>query len=349
MTPADITGSTFRGGLLRGAVAGAVALLVVYGILYFTSDEQSATAQATCDLGTAVTNPADNPGLVADCEILLAAKDTLRGTETLNWSADLAITSWEGITVSGTPRRVTELNINGWNSERRLGRRILLNGTVPAELGGLVKLERLGLPRNALTGSIPGELGNLRELTLLYLYGNQLTGAIPAELGRLSNLERLEVQRNQLSGGIPVEVGGLSQLVSLQLQDNGLSGAIPASLGDLSRLAHIKLADNAFTGCIPASLGDIRINDLGSLGLSYCTTTTTSSLTTSATGNGRTSPLPGSYSYLSGASVTVTSTPDESHRVASWGDDCSASGTATTCDLTMDADKTASVTFEAAS
>ena len=33
MAPTQITGSTFRGGLLRGVLAGAVALLVVYGVL----------------------------------------------------------------------------------------------------------------------------------------------------------------------------------------------------------------------------------------------------------------------------------------------------------------------------
>ena len=73
---------------------------------------------------------------------------------------------------------------------------------------------------------------------------------------------------------------------------------------------------------------------------------TTYSLTVMAGANGRVSPLPCTYSYLSGASVTVMATPDEGYRVASWGDGCSANDTATTCALTMDADKTASVTFE---
>ena len=67
-------------------------------------------------------------------------------------------------------------------------------------------------------------------------------------------------------------------------------------------------------------------------------------LTTSATENGGVSPLPGTYTYLDGESVTVTATPDEGYRVSSWSGDCS--GTATTCVLTLDADRTASVTFE---
>ena len=70
----------------------------------------------------------------------------------------------------------------------------------------------------------------------------------------------------------------------------------------------------------------------------------TYALTTSATENGGVSPLPGTYTYLDGESVTVTATPDEGYRVSLWSGDCS--GTATTCVLTLDADRTASVTFE---
>ena len=41
-------------------------------------------AAYTCTNGTAVTDPSDNRGLVHDCEALLEAKDTLRGTATLD-------------------------------------------------------------------------------------------------------------------------------------------------------------------------------------------------------------------------------------------------------------------------
>ncbi len=74
------------------------------------------------------------------------------------------------------------------------------------------------------------------------------------------------------------------------------------------------------------------------------TPTPSYALTTSATENGGVSPLPGTYTYLDGESVTVTATPDSGHRVASWGGDCS--GTTLSCSLTLDADRTASVTFE---
>ena len=43
--------------------------------------------------------------------------------------------------------------------------------------------------------------------------------------------------------------------------------------------------------------------------------------------------------------MTVTATPDEGYQVARWTGDCQPALTATTCTLTMDADKTARVRF----
>ena len=62
-------------------------------------------AAPTCTSGTVVPSPADNRELVKDCETLLAARDTLRGTATLNWATGTALTSWTGITTGGTPTR----------------------------------------------------------------------------------------------------------------------------------------------------------------------------------------------------------------------------------------------------
>ena len=336
MTPAQITGSTFRGGLLRGVLAGAVALLVVYGLLFFTSGEQSATAVAPCEQGTAVPNPTDNPGLVSDCTILLAARDTLRGTATLNWSADTAMSAWTGITLSGTPQRVTGLSLTYAR----------LNGSIPAGLGGLSKLENLQLANNTLTGSIPPELGSLAELDILYLFNNELTGAIPAALGNLADLRFLGLNDNRLTGTVPNAFATLWNLQDLYLENNQLSGAIPALLGDLG-LRSLYLAGNQFTGCVPADLRSVTNSDLATLDLSYCTAETRRTLTTSKSGAGSITPAPGTHSYRSGARVRVRATSGGLFRVASWGGDCATTpAPELDCVLTMDANKTASVTFE---
>ena len=127
----------------------------------------------TCANGTVITNPGSNRGLVSDCELLLSAKDALRGTAALNWSADSAITGWDGITTGGTPSRVTKVLLSSKS----------LSGSIPVSLGSLFELTHLNLSNNSLTGDIPEELGWLYNLEEVRLSGNSLTGCIPVELG----------------------------------------------------------------------------------------------------------------------------------------------------------------------
>ena len=151
-----------------------------------------------CVSGGAVVD-ATNEGLVSDCGMLLAARDTLAGTASLNWSADTPITEWNGVALGEASGRVTELYLGA------LG----LNGRIPKELGSLANLTHLYLHDNQLTGEIPPELGGLSNLTGLFLHVNELTGEIPPELGGLSNLTELVLESNQLTGEIPPELGGL--------------------------------------------------------------------------------------------------------------------------------------------
>ena len=126
----------------------------------------------TCANGTVITDPGSNRGLVNDCEVMLAAKDTLQGTASLNWSADTVITSWDGVTVSGTPGRVRGLDLSDEG----------LDGVIPGELGDLYELTELDLSDNSLTGDIPVELGWLYNLEEVSLSGNTLTDCLPVDL-----------------------------------------------------------------------------------------------------------------------------------------------------------------------
>ena len=232
-----------------------------------------------CATGGAVPDAANNPGLVSDCEALLAGKDTLVGTGTLNWSADVPMLNWDGVSVGNSPIRVLRLVIS-----KRLTGEIppelgglsnltylylgdnQLTGEIPPELGGLSNLTGLNLSDNQLTGEIPSELGGLSNLTSLPLYANRLTGEIPSELGGLSNLELLWLHDNRLAGEIPPELGGLSNLELLWLHDNRLTGEIPSELGGLSNLEQLVLDHNQLTGEIPSELGGL--SNLEQLGLS---------------------------------------------------------------------------------
>ena len=53
-----------------------------------TTSPTSACPSATAPQEPPSPTPHNNPGLVSDCEALLASRDTLVGTATLNWSVD---------------------------------------------------------------------------------------------------------------------------------------------------------------------------------------------------------------------------------------------------------------------
>ena len=106
-------------------------------------------AAVTCSGGIAVPDPDGNPGLVSDCETLLSMKDALAGTGTLNWSGATVITGWDGVTVGGTPKRVTELNL------RNRG----LTGVIPPGLGDSVRSAGVEPPGEPVDGRYTGGVG----------------------------------------------------------------------------------------------------------------------------------------------------------------------------------------------
>ncbi len=91
-----------------GVVVPLAMLVTVVALLLTIGVPNTAAAQLCAD-GVAVSDPANNPGLVSDCDTLLEARDTLAGSGSLNWSADNPISQWDGITVSGSPLRITKL------------------------------------------------------------------------------------------------------------------------------------------------------------------------------------------------------------------------------------------------
>ena len=232
-----------------------------------------ARGSSPCLTGGAVSD-STNTGLVSDCDTLLAARDTLAGTASLNWSADTLIARWEGLTLLGTPERVAGLNLSDKS----------LDGEIPSELGDLSMLAKLDLRNNKLSGSIPSSLGRLSQLTRLNLRSNQLSGSLPGSLGRLSRLTYLNLHSNDLSGSmpdlsrtmleelylannhdamvegsgltgpVPAWLNGMTGMRELWLWGNRLSGTIP-DLSGMTSLEKLKLGKNNLTGGIPASLG----------------------------------------------------------------------------------------------
>ena len=255
-------------------VAAAIAALAIVAV------QQPALAQVpplapvppeACDTAAVVPDPTNNPELVADCKILAGAKSTLEGTHgnvgrRLDWSASKELSTWEGIAVDGSPKRVTELALDHNDGSTAL------KGEVPAALGSLSGLVKLSLHWNQLSGEIPPELGSLAELTYLRLSVNQLRGEIPPEIGNLSKLGVLNLASNNLSGAIPDEIWGLTELYGLILHANGLTGTIPPEIKNLTKLKTLYLHLTSVSGSIPTEIGqlsqleDIAIYETGLTG-----------------------------------------------------------------------------------
>ncbi len=127
---------------------------------------------APCGVG-AVDDQVDNYGLMQDCSTLLALKDGIRGTASLNWAVDQAIADWDGVTLSSgdDDKRVVTLDLENES----------LTGTLSNRLGDLSGLTTLKLADNSLTGHIPASLADL-DLDELKLSGNSFVGCIPAGL-----------------------------------------------------------------------------------------------------------------------------------------------------------------------
>ena len=230
-----------------------------------------------CELGTAVPDPAANPGLVRDCKALLTAKDALsaRRAALLDWGGTAAIAEWDGVTVSGEPPRVTALTL--------------------ARTGG-----------RESGGRISPALGNLDALTSLTMSWNKLRGPIPAELGRLAKLETLSLYRNTLTGAIPVGLGQLAELRTLSLGANFLTGSIPAELGSLAKLEDLALGENRLTGCVPYALLTVATHDLATLGLKRCGDLPLTTLTYDTYDTTGAVTEPGSYAFKSETGVIAT-------------------------------------------
>lgn len=208
---------------------------------------------AVCSEGVVVPEPVANPGLVKDCEALVAAL----GPD--EWNAHLPIWAWQGVEVHGDPPRVRGLSL------RRAG----LSGTIPPEWGDLEMLEVLDLAVNGLVGRIPSALGKLIMLKRLDLSSNDLSGGISPSLGKLTMLETLDLSRNNLGGPIPPEFGNLTVLERLELHNNDLSGSIPSQLGNLTMLKTLGLGLNSLSGSIPPELGNLTRLETLSLTLNH--------------------------------------------------------------------------------
>ena len=208
------------GSDLRVLVRGGLAMVAEH-----SGHHEIAAGIAACGEGYVVPKPTRNSGLVTDCQILIALRDSLSGSTLLDWGPGTPMTQWVGITVSGSPPRVTELRLEpreGFGGDHGQSG-IVLGGVLPPELGKLSKLQSLVLPGHQLTGNIPFELGGLVDLRVIDVRWNRLQGNVPSELSDLPKLRQLSLTgnyeleaagclpaalENRLTGGSPIRICG---------------------------------------------------------------------------------------------------------------------------------------------
>ncbi len=268
------------------------------------------TPRAVSCGASAIGDPNTNRGLVSDCEVLLAMRDTLAGSASLNWAHTEPITAWDGVTTGGATKRVTGLRLSGKN----------LDGHIPAAVGRLGMLTTLDLSDNNLTGHLPPQLATLTALTTLNLGDdpetgdrNQLTGPLPSWLGQSSQLVTLDLSGNAFRGTVPSELGDLDRLSRLNLSGNRLEGEIPSSFAGPREWWDLDLSGNKLTGSIP------QLRVIYSLNLSDNQLTGNIPSIGSSSGpvelvdlsnNGLTGPIPGTWGTLSEGSTATTTLGD---------------------------------------
>ncbi|XP_077216669.1 receptor kinase-like protein Xa21 isoform X2 [Tasmannia lanceolata] len=138
-------------------------------------------------------------------------------------------------------------------------------GPMPANLGSLVYLQRLGIWGNQLGTGKDDDLGfitsltNCSHLTLLVARQNRFGGVLPRSIVNLSTeLRILSLEQNQIVGSIPSQIGNLFNLQILSLGFNNITGTIPDSIGNLTQLSQLGLEQNNLQGSIPSTLGNCQ-------------------------------------------------------------------------------------------
>ena len=76
-------------------------------------------------------------------------------------------------------------------------------------------MERLSLGSNLFSGTLPTQVGSLVKIQVLGLAHNQISRTLPSELNMLDNLKIFNVSENRLGGSIESELFPLSSLSKL--------------------------------------------------------------------------------------------------------------------------------------
>ena len=201
-------------------------------------------------------NVASCADLESDRAVLVTLYHATNGpnwTNNENWLSDAPLGDWYGVNTEG---RVVSL----WLSNNNL------SGTIPDELGKLIKLRQMGLQNNpSLSGSLPLTFTALTDLEYLYVTGTGICApANPEIVAWLSSIEEHDVFTNcaYIDTGVLTEFYNSTGGSDWTNRDNWLSDAPlndwhGVSTDESGRVKRLVLPGNNLRGAVPSEIADL--------------------------------------------------------------------------------------------
>ena len=128
-----------------------------------------------------------------------------------------------------------------------------LPGSLPSSVRFLKSVTALLMNNNKLQGPIPEDIEGMVRITQLSLHHNNFNGSIPAQLTTLTTIRGLFLQNNKLKGPLPSFSTLTALSTGLDLSDNEFGGApLPTNAFDnLSQLRVLRLSNAEIAGPLP--------------------------------------------------------------------------------------------------
>ncbi len=125
-----------------------------------------------------------------------------------------------------------------------------IGGPIPPSIGSLINLQSLNLANNLFEGSLPATLGNLQRLQRLDLREIGLVGPFVPSLWSVSSMESLQIGNNLFTGTIPPSVSNMVNLTLFDISNNRFYGTLVPSMGDWQKLVQFDANHNSLTGSL---------------------------------------------------------------------------------------------------